>query len=70
MNTSRNWKYVVNSDLECLHCPDVNSVTKVLEVQAASIFRIGVCYVGEFMCIHIGLKRHDENKGVGKRLFQ
>jgi hypothetical protein len=70
MNTSHYRKHVVNWDLTCLHRPDVNSVTNVLEVQAASIFSIGVCRVGEFICTHIGLEPQNESKGVGNRLFQ
>jgi hypothetical protein len=42
----------------------MNSITNVLEVYVAAIFRIEVCRVGEFMCTKIGLKLQGEIKGL------
>jgi hypothetical protein len=60
--------FYVNSYLGWLHCVDVCSVANILEVPAASIFRVKVCRVGrvvhvcKFWCL---LKNYEGRVGIG-----
>jgi hypothetical protein len=49
LELSRSLYVDLNSALNSLHCVDMDSVSDVLEVHAASIFRVEVCKVGEFL---------------------
>jgi hypothetical protein len=46
---------MLNSALGCLYSMDVGFVSDVSEVNAASVFRIEACRVGEFPRICLGL---------------
>jgi hypothetical protein len=56
---------VVNSVLWLLYRVDVGDVTDVVEVYAASIFRVKVCEEGQFLCVYFR-KTAVGGRGVGR----
>jgi hypothetical protein len=56
-----------NYILGLLHCMVVGNVGDLSEIYNASIFRVKMCKVGEFLCIcRFVLKKHTLHEEVGK----